>query len=274
MDKNTFLNARPAKDQVGLFYLGQEGFLIKYENTYLLVDPYLSDFVDRRNSTPEAKWERRYPAPVSADVFDFVDYIFCTHNHNDHSDPDTLKVLAKINTKAKFIAPPAVREKFLSCGISEERIVDAVADVSIYLGACSVVPVPSAHEELHMDKNGNYEELGYKFQLGSISLYHAGDCCVYEGLAERIMGVDVLMVPVNGRSYYKRYEQNIIGNMTSEEAVILAKQVHAGMIVPMHYDMYDINRINPAEFVDCLFSMNQAQKFHMFAPGEYYIVQK
>ena len=274
MDRNTFLDTCLTNDQIGFFYLGQEGFLIKYENTYLLIDPYLSDFVDRRNSTPEAKWERRYPAPVSAEVFDFVDYVFCTHNHNDHSDPDTLRILAKINTKAKFIAPPAVWEKFLSCGISEERIVDAIADAAIDLGSCSVIPVPSAHEELHMDENGNYEEMGYKFQLGNFSVYHAGDCCVYDGLAERIMNVDVLMVPVNGRSYYKRYVQDIIGNMTSEEAVILAKQVHAGMIVPMHYDLYDINRINPAHFVDCLFSMNPAQKFHMFAPGECYILQK
>lgn len=274
MDRNTFLDTRLTSRQIGLFYLGQEGFLIKYGNTHLLIDPYLSDFVDRRNSTPEAKWQRRYPAPVSAESLDFVDYVFCTHGHNDHSDPDTLSVLAKCNAKAKFIAPAPVRKKLISCGIAPERIIDAIADREIDLGSCSVIPVPSAHEELHVDENGNYAEMGYKFRLGDISIYHAGDCCVYEGLAERIMNVDVLMVPVNGRSYYKRYVQDIIGNMTSEEAVILAKEVNAGMIIPMHYDLYDINRINPAHFVDCLFSMNPAQKFHMFAPGECYIVQK
>ena len=82
------------------------------------------------------------------------------------------------------------------------------------------------------------------------------------------------MVPVNGRSYYKRYIEDIIGNMTSEEAIILAKEVNAGMIIPMHYDLYDVNRINPAHFVDCLFSMNPTQKFHMFAPGELFIINK
>ena len=74
------------------------------------------------------------------------------------------------------------------------------------------------------------------------------------------MNVDVLMVPVNGRSYYK-LRDNIIGNMTAEEAIILAKETNAGMIIPMHYDLYDINRINPAYFVDCLFSMHPMQKF-------------
>ena len=62
--------------------------------------------------------------------------------------------------------------------------------------------------------------------------------------------------------------------MTAEEAVILAKEIHAGMLVPMHYDLYDVNCINPAHFVDCLFTINPTQKFHMFAPGERYIISK
>ena len=205
---------------------------------------------------------------------DFVDYVLCTHAHYDHADPWTLNTIAKVNAKAKFIVPAPMTETMASYGISKDRIIGAIADEAISLGEITVTPIPSAHEELHTDEQGRYEDMGYRLQLGDISLYHAGDCCIYEGLAERLMGVDVLMVPVNGRSYYKRYEQDIIGNMTCEEAIILARQTGAGMIIPMHYDLYDINRINPAEFVDCLFTMNPMQKFHMFAPGECYIAHK
>ena len=62
--------------------------------------------------------------------------------------------------------------------------------------------------------------------------------------------------------------------MTAEEAVLLAKETNAGLLVPMHYDLYDVNRINPAFFVDTLFSINPAQRFHMFAPGERYILSR
>ncbi len=274
MDRNFFLNTELNSQQTALFYLGQEGFLIKHENTYLLVDPYLSDYVDQNCCTETVKWIRRYPAPVSAEVFDFADYVLCTHDHFDHSDPWTLSTLAKINSKAKFIAPKPIRETILSYGIPEDRLIDAVADEVLELQGCKVLPIPSAHEELRTDDNGDYYDMGYRIYVGDISIYHAGDCCIYDGLAERLMNVDVLMVPVNGRSYYKRYIEDIIGNMTCEEAIILAKETNAGMIVPMHYDLYDCNRINPALFVDCLFSMNPTQKFHMFAPGEFYIIQK
>lgn len=273
MNKDLFLETKLTNQQAALFYLGQEGFLIKYQDTYILVDPYLSDYVDRNCCTDTVKWVRRYPAPIAPEEFDFVDYVLCTHAHFDHSDPDTLSAIAKINSKAKFIAPEPIKDTILSYGISHERFIGAIADKMLELEGCRILPLPSAHEDLRMDKNGNYMDLGYKILIGDISIYHAGDCCVYDGLTERLMNVDVLMVPVNGRSYYK-LRDDIIGNMTSEEAIILAKETNAGMIVPMHYDLYDINRINPAHFVDCLFSMNPTQKFHMFAPGEAYIIQK
>ena len=274
MDKNLFFNTQLTDQQVALFYLGQEGFLFKYHDTYVLIDPYLSDYVDQNCCTETVKWIRRYPAPIAPEEFDFVDYILCTHAHFDHADPDTLSKLAKINSKANFIAPEPIKDVIMSYGISEDRMIGAFADKVIDLDGCKIVPIPAAHEELRTDEKGNYYDIGYQILFDDIVIYHGGDCCIYDGLKERLLNTDILMVPVNGRSYYKRYVEDIIGNMTCEEAIILAKETNADMIIPMHYDLYDCNRINPAQFVDSLFSMNPAQKFHMFAPGEVYIYQK
>lgn len=273
MDKRIFLDTQLTDHQAALFYLGQEGFLFKYQDTYLLIDPYLSAYVDE-NCARDVKWVRRYPSPIAPEELDFIDYILCTHAHYDHADPYSLSALAKANPNAKFIAPLPIKETILSYGIKPEQFIGALADQPLIFDDCTIVPVPSAHEELRMDEFGNYMDMGYRMNFGDISIYHAGDCCLYEGLSERLMDVDILMVPVNGRSYYKRYVQDIIGNMTSEEAVILAQETNASLLIPMHYDLYDVNRINPAHFVDCLFSMNPSQRFHMFVPGELYIYQK
>jgi L-ascorbate metabolism protein UlaG (beta-lactamase superfamily) len=82
--------------------------------------------------------------------------------------------------------------------------------------------------------------------------------------------VDILMVPVNGRDYYK-LQNDIIGNMNAEEAVLLAQEIHARLLVPMHFDLYAGNGLSPAYFVDCLYRFSPGQAFHMFAPGERYI---
>jgi L-ascorbate metabolism protein UlaG (beta-lactamase superfamily) len=106
--------------------------------------------------------------------------------------------------------------------------------------------------------------------FGNTTLFHAGDCCIYDGLTNLLGQIDILMVPVNGRSYYK-LQDDIVGNMNAVEAVLLAKKIHARLLVPMHFDLYDVNCINPAHFVDCLYNINPGQAFHMFSVGEKYI---
>ena len=273
MKKNDILNTKLHENQAALFYLGQEGYLIKYRDKYIVIDPYLSSYVDENCCSEAVIWKRNYPAPLEANELDFVDYVLLTHAHYDHADPYTLSTIAKCNPKAKFIAPEPIKDTILSYGISPERFIGAIADEMIELDGCNVMPIPSAHEELRQDENGNYMDMGYKVICGDISIYHAGDCCLYDGLTERVMNVDMLMVPINGRSYYK-LRDDIIGNMTIEEALILAKEANADMIVPMHYDLYPVNCVNPAHFVDMLYTTNPELKFHMFMPGERYIIQK
>lgn len=269
MEKDSF-QTHLSDGQIALFYLGQEGFLIKYQETYYLIDPYLSDYVDRNCSTDQMKWIRRYDAPIRPEELDFVDYVFCTHGHFDHADPDTLGALAAHNKKAKFIVPEPIRETIQSYGVDEGAIIGARAGQKLHLGPCEILPVPAAHEELHADENGNYRELGYKMYFGRTSLFHAGDCCIYDGLTDLLGQTDILMVPVNGRGYYK-LRDDIVGNMNAEEAVLLAQEVRARLLIPMHFDLYDVNCINPAHFVDCLYKINPKQAFHMFSVGETYI---
>ena len=37
--------------QIAFFYLGQEGYLLKFRDQYILIDGYLTDFLDRTISS-------------------------------------------------------------------------------------------------------------------------------------------------------------------------------------------------------------------------------
>lgn len=271
MNSCSFLNLRLSPGQLGIMYLGQVGFLMKYNDKYTLIDGYLTDSVDKNASGP-VQWIRNYAPPVSPEALDFVDYVFCTHAHGDHMDPETLSKLAACNRKAVFFVSNALRAQLVSLGIPGERCIGLHCETEHSLcPEISVRMLPSAHEQLHFDAHGDPLEAGFLFTFGSVTLYHAGDCCPYPGLEEKVFGAQVMLLPVNGRDYYRTQLQNIIGNFTPREAILLAKRARAKLLIPTHYDLYEVNRIHPSEFITELFACNPAQRFHMFAPGEAYI---
>lgn len=273
--KQKILNSRPAQGQAALFYLGQETILIKAAGKYILFDPYLDDYVDRNFSTEAVVWKRNYPSPIDPHELDFIDYVFCSHAHGDHTDPETLSAIAAASPDALFAGGKPVCEVYrAACAIPEERILRLRADQPTQLCAgVSVTAIPAAHEELHPDGEGSFNELGFIVQINGLRFCHAGDCCPYDGLIERLQGVDVAFLPINGRDYF-RLSKNIIGNFDSAEAVTLAKQAGIPLLIPLHFDLYDVNCVNPAYFVDVLKKLSPAQRFHIFAPGEKYLFEK
>ena len=265
--KQKIIEQRLLPEQCAFWYLGQEGILIRHQSEYLVVDPYLSDYVDRNCCTEQVSWKRLYDPPMRPEMLDFVDYVVLTHDHYDHADPDTIRGILSVNEKVRFLAPSPICETLLSYGIPKARLIPARAGEPAACGSFTVRPLPAAHEELHPDENGDYRELCYLIEFGSRRVFHGGDCCLYPGLEEALSDTDVMFLPVNGRSFYK-LQNDIIGNMTAEEAVLLAKRSGAGMLVPIHYDLYEVNRVSEVHIVDAIERHCPEMKYHLFRVGE------
>lgn len=270
LTKEQLKTANLPSSQVGIRYLGQEGFLFSRDGHFLATDLYLSDYVDR-NCCQYVTWRRLYDAPVKAEDLDFLDVVLCTHAHFDHADPDTLSVLAK-NPGTKFVIPKPETAALTAAGVKEKNIIPAVAFEKIAVAGFEIIPIPSAHETLVPDAQGLYSAFGYIIRTAGKTFFHAGDMCMYDGLIESLKpyGIDMAFLPINGRDYF-RNQDDIIGNFNCEEAVLLAKAIGADMLVPMHHDLYEVNRVRPAHFVDAVETLDPFRKYHIFAPGELYI---
>ena len=270
--KEKILTLELTDSQLAMFYMGQEGFLFKYHRKYLLIDGYLTNAIDIRcHKAPEDC--RRYPSPLAPDDLDFIDWVFCSHVHDDHTDPWTIEGIAKVNPWAKFCIPAFFADEVRKMGA--ENVLPLDTDKTYRLcDDISVTPVPAAHEELHPCGNGHYMENGCVFRFGDIQLYHAGDSTVYSGLAERAAGSHIMMLPINGRDYF-RLSANCIGNMDCREAILLASIVNPELLIPMHYYLHPGNDLNPAVFVEWMEKFRREEKrnipYHLFTPGEKYI---
>ena len=231
-------DVRAATGPLDLWWLGQSGFLVAFQGRHLLLDPYLSDSLTTKYAGTDKPHVRMTERVVDPAALGFVDVVTASHAHTDHLDPDTLPALP-----GQLVAPAAHRELAAERAGREPIAIDDGGSVEV--AGFTITAVPAAHEEIERDAEGRMLHLGYVVRCGPFSLYHSGDTVPYAGMAERVGAVDVALLPINGRAP----ERRVAGNLTGEEAAVLAHGLGAGLAVPMHYEMFEFNTAPPDEFV-------------------------
>lgn len=246
---NSFM---PGTGSLALWWLGQMGVALKGDDGALLyIDPCLSDIVNA--VTPDDFGERLFPPPLVPAEVDNAAAVLCTHEHIDHTDPDTLPAIAAASPAAPIYVTGWVRQKVVNeMGITAGRVRVPEVDSPFELGAARITPLPSAHPTVEHDAAKGHRWLGFLIEWNGVRLYHAGDTVVYDGYIERLRAlgpIDIAILPVNGRDWM-RDRRDVIGNLLPSEAVALGAELGWGLIIPGHNDLYKGNRIAPGHIFD------------------------
>jgi L-ascorbate metabolism protein UlaG (beta-lactamase superfamily) len=256
--------ADPAR--LHLWWLGQSGFLIQWQGHHLLMDPYLSDSLTKKyegTNKPHVRMTERVIAP---ERLDFVEVVTSSHNHTDHLDGETLIPLWKANPDLKVIVSHAnVHFAAERLQVPSERMTPIRADgAAIRIDPFIFHAIPSAHETLEQDENGDQRFIGFIIQVGPWTVYHSGDCVSYDGLVERLKNwkIDLALLPINGRDP----SRGVAGNFSAEEAAQMGKRINAGLVIPCHYEMFEFNTVPPEIFVKSAEQIGQ--KYRLLKCGE------
>jgi L-ascorbate 6-phosphate lactonase len=244
--------------------LGQVGVAIKGPTGVLYVDPYLTDSDGEGGSLP-----RTFPPPLVPTEVTNASAVLLTHVHIDHTDPDTILPLSKASPESRLVGPFTSRDTLIEAGLDEGRVVVPEVGDPLEISGVMVTAVPSAHTELEYDPERGYPYLGYVIEWNDVTVYHAGDSVVYDGLVETLSAwdIDLAFIPINGRDFF-RTERNIIGNMNFREAAELTETLDIGLIVPTHYDLIEGNTADPGHFVSHLYALNPMRPHKLLRPGE------
>src|SRR5712692_3778313 len=227
--------------------LAQAGFVLRSNGTSLVVDAFLSPRPDRL-----------VPPDVAPETLVGMHAILATHEHRDHLDRAALPALAAASPGAMVVVPAPIADEVRAL-VPTARVVGARVDETIVAGDVRITPVPARHGVKMADaytfgrelSGGLYRYLGYVLDDGVARIYHAGDTIVYEGQAERLraLGVDVALLPINGRDHF-REAAGVVGNMDHREAARLAADAGVDVLVQIHYDTFPQNLGFPAHLVD------------------------
>lgn len=259
-------HAKNDPDHLHLWWLGQSGFLIQWQGHHLLIDPYLSDSLTKKYAGTNKPHVRMTERVITPEQLDFVDVVTSSHNHTDHLDGETLIPLLKANPHLTVIVPRAnVSFAAERLQVPVERLTPIRADgEAIRSDPFTFHAIPSAHETLEFDEHGDHRFIGLVIQIGKWTIYHSGDCVPYDGLADRLRNwqIDLALLPINGRDP----ERGVAGNFSAEEAAQLGKEIHAGLVVPCHYEMFEFNTVSPEGFARSAEQIGQ--KYYLLKCGE------
>jgi L-ascorbate metabolism protein UlaG (beta-lactamase superfamily) len=112
--------ATQTPDKLHIWWLGQSGFLLRYNGQHLLFDPYLSDSLSRKYANTDKPHVRISEQVIDPAYLDMIDVVTSSHNHTDHLDADTLLPLMAVNPTIQFIIPEANRS-FVTNGFVPTR---------------------------------------------------------------------------------------------------------------------------------------------------------
>lgn len=197
-------------------WLGQAGFLFENESTKIIVDPYLSDSVEKKLNPQSIRHQ-----PIDKSFFDIKpDIIVITHNHLDHYDPDTLKHYLTETSEVTVLCPKSVwgdlRKRDKNNYVQFDRGTEFTVSGIRFEAVLAV----------HSDDFA----IGCIIDDGEKKYYITGDTLfskrIFKDLPDDLFAV---FMPINGTG----------NNMNLHDAKRFAAEVGAKHSVPVHFGMFD-----------------------------------
>ncbi len=205
-------------------WLGQAGLLFQNENLTIMIDPYLSDSVEKVNP----KNYRR--VAVDARFFDITpDVMIFTHNHLDHYDPETVPHFLGEHTEIVVLSPNSVWNETRKFGGANNYVLFNRHTEWTEKGVRF-----TAVKAEHSDPS----PIGVIIDDGDKKYYITGDTLYNTDIFEDIPDdIYALFLPING----------VGNNMNMADAKRFCERINPEIVVPMHCGMFDEINMNDFE---------------------------
>jgi L-ascorbate 6-phosphate lactonase len=227
-------NLKPSKGEMVILWLGQNSYVLKTsKGTTIAIDPYLSRDKQIRHVHPEP--------PIKPEDFE-VNYVFCTHDHWDHTDPIALPIIAKNFPDTIFLGSQESCRHLTELGVEKKRLKPLKAKNIYKFQDFTVTPYYSVPPE-----EADTTHFGYVFEAEGAKIYNMGDTfqSVVENPKSLLRDVaealpDVAMFPIIGDTPQRK----------PEDALKFAMVVKPKIVIPCHYDCFSDRTVDPQRFVE------------------------
>ena len=197
-------------------FLGQAGLLFEKGDFKIMIDPYLSDSVEKVNP----KNYRR--VKVAEGLFNIKpDVMIFTHNHLDHYDPETVPRFIDDTSGMVVLSPRSVWDEVRKIGGNNNYVLFNRHTEWTQSGI-KFTAVKAEHSDI--------SPIGVIIDDGEKKYYVTGDTLYNEEIFTDIPDdIYALFLPING----------VGNNMNMVDAARFAGRISAKKVVPIHFGMFD-----------------------------------
>lgn len=207
-------------------WLGQAGLLFEKGDVKIMVDPYLSNSCFKLNPLSNRR------VPVDEAFLDIQpDVLILTHDHLDHTDPETLEHYLKSDKRIVVLASKNAWDHVRTFKGVHNYVSFNRHTQWTYEGI-RFTAVKAEHSDTHA--------IGVLIEDEENRYYVTGDTLYNTEIFEDLpKDIDAVFLPVNG----------VGNNMNFEDAASFAAATGAKKVVPLHFGLFD--DLNPAENFIC-----------------------
>jgi L-ascorbate metabolism protein UlaG (beta-lactamase superfamily) len=225
----------PGPNEVVVTFVGHATFLIQAGTTNVLIDPMYS----RRASPVSFAGPRRVRAPgVRLEDLPTISLVLLSHNHYDHCDLGTLRLLED-RFHPRFVTPLGNGRLLRSAGIRQLEEID-------WWQTASAAPLPiTLTPAQHFSARGPFDRNralwgGFLVEAGGHRILHAGDSGYgphFREIGARLGPIDLALLPIG--AYEPRWFMKDI-HMDPAEAVQAHLDLAARRSIAMHFGTFQL----------------------------------
>ena len=228
----------------GIHWFEQNSYAIKdSQGTIIQIDPYFP------HNRPSERYVHAEP-PLDESQLP-THYVLMTHDHGDHTSPETLARIHKSWPEAKYVGPKESIKRIL-----EQTEIDESLTITVAAGDTVELGTMTAHAIYGKPPDGDPKSnipppdvthLGYVIEVGDVRIYNSGDDInTFADIDDMVRPAAALkpdigfitMHPTEGEFPF------------IEGSIKMAQKMGLKTVVPSHYSCFAKRDYNPREWVD------------------------
>lgn len=217
-------------------WLGHSALFLKMAGKYILIDPMLG----KRPSPVKGVVGKRFNSttPITAEDLPEIDLVVLTHDHYDHLDYGTIKLL-KDKSKA-FLTPSGVSKHLLKWGVDKKKVTELYWEESTTIAGIKFTSKPTQH----FSGRGPGDRMhtlwcAYVIEHGQEKIFFSGDSGYFDGfkkIGKQHGPFDICFMECG--QYNELWPDY---HMFPEETAQASLDIQAKKLVPIHWGAFPLS---------------------------------